>query len=173
MSQITETHLRYLLEVYDLSRTMPAVGATEIAKALAVSKPSVTRMLGNLMEKGLLVRERYGKVYLTDTGFLAARSSDAGSTFCKRRFPPWDWTLQKRRPWRRCFSLRRSCRSGRSRGSDPKHPFFICRLPESGSALNTRKSGSLHRLPLFRPAASPPSSAARSFSKARFSMRDT
>lgn len=70
---LTETHLRYLLTIYDLGRTTPDVGAVEIAKAMAVSKPSVTRMLGVLMDKGFLVRERYGKVYLTDTGFLLAR----------------------------------------------------------------------------------------------------
>lgn len=70
---LTETHLRYLLAIYDLARTVPDVGAAEIAKALAVSKPSVTRMLGVLMDRGLLVRERYGKVYLTDTGFLLAK----------------------------------------------------------------------------------------------------
>lgn len=70
---LTETHLRYLLTIYDLGRTTPDVGAVEIAKALGVSKPSVTRMLGVLMDRGLLVRERYGKVYLTDTGFLLAR----------------------------------------------------------------------------------------------------
>ena len=87
MSQITETHLRYLLAVYDLSRTVPAVGATEIAKALAVSKPSVTRMLGNLMEKGLLVRERYGKVYLTDAGFLEAQEFRRRVDCLQKAFP--------------------------------------------------------------------------------------
>lgn len=71
--ELTETHLRYLLAIYDLGRITPDVGAVEIAKVLHVSKPSVTRMLGILMDKKLLVRERYGKIYLTDTGFLAAR----------------------------------------------------------------------------------------------------
>lgn len=73
MTQLTETHLRYLLAIYDLGRTTPDVGAAEVAKAMAVSRPSVTRMLGVLMDRGLLVRERYGKVYLTDTGFLLAK----------------------------------------------------------------------------------------------------
>lgn len=73
MTQLTETHLRYLMAIYDLARTTPDVGAAEVAKALKVSRPSVTRMLGVLMDRGLLVRERYGKVYLTDTGFLLAK----------------------------------------------------------------------------------------------------
>lgn len=74
MTGLTETHLRYLMAIYDLGRTTPDVGAAEIAKTLRVSKPSVTRMLGNLMDRGLVVRERYGKVYLTDTGFLLTKN---------------------------------------------------------------------------------------------------
>jgi len=73
MTQLTQTHLRYLLAIYDLGRGKPDVGAAELAKVLAVSKPAVTRMLGILMDRGLLVRERYGKIYLTDTGYLLAR----------------------------------------------------------------------------------------------------
>ena len=60
--QLTKTHLRYLLTIDELAQTAPGVSAGEVAKALAVSKPSVTRMIGLLMEKGLLNRERYGKV---------------------------------------------------------------------------------------------------------------
>lgn len=71
--ELTETHLRYLLAIYDLGRVTPDVGAAAIANTLKVSRPSVTRMLNILMDRGLLVRERYGKIYLTDTGFLAAR----------------------------------------------------------------------------------------------------
>ena len=33
----------------------------------------VTKMMGILMDMKLLVRERYGKIYLTDTGFLLAK----------------------------------------------------------------------------------------------------
>ena len=71
--QLTKTHLRYLLTIDELAQTAPGVSAGEVAKALAVSKPSVTRMIGLLMEKGLLNRERYGKVFLTDTGAHVAR----------------------------------------------------------------------------------------------------
>ena len=64
--ELTQTHLRYLLAIYDLAQTTPGVSAGDVSKVLAVSKPSVTRMMGLLMERGLLVRERYGKVFLTD-----------------------------------------------------------------------------------------------------------
>ena len=73
MMQLTKTHLRYLLAVYELAQTSQGVSAGAVAKVLAVSKPSVTRMMGLLMEKGLLNRERYGKVFLTDTGVQVAR----------------------------------------------------------------------------------------------------
>lgn len=73
MERLTAAHARYLLAIYDLARAMPDVSTVELARALGVTKPSVTRMSAVLMEKGYLVRKRYGKLYLTDTGFLAAR----------------------------------------------------------------------------------------------------
>lgn len=71
--EITGAHLRYLLVIYELMQKKLDVGAADVAKSMGVSKPSVTRMLGILMDKGMLVKERYGKIYLTDTGFLLAR----------------------------------------------------------------------------------------------------
>ncbi|WP_312612421.1 MarR family transcriptional regulator [Oscillibacter sp.] len=73
MERLTPAHRRYLAAIYDLSHAMPDVSTVELAKALHVTKPSVTRMSAVLMDKGFLVRKRYGKIYLTDTGFLAAR----------------------------------------------------------------------------------------------------
>ena len=55
MMELTQTHLRYLLAIYDLAQTTPGVSAGDVSKVLAVSKPSVTRMMGLLMERGLLV----------------------------------------------------------------------------------------------------------------------
>ena len=71
--ELRESHLRYLLVIYELGQVTMDVGTADIAKALDCSKASVTNMMSNLMEMGLLVRERYGKIYLTDTGFLWAR----------------------------------------------------------------------------------------------------
>lgn len=68
MLQLTETHLHYLLAIYELGQLKPVVRAAEIANRLKISKPSVTRMLGVLAEKELLTREPYGKVDLTETG---------------------------------------------------------------------------------------------------------
>ena len=71
--ELRESHLRYLLVIYELGQVTMDVGTADIAKALDCSKASVTSMMSNLMEMGLLVRERYGKIYLTATGFLLAR----------------------------------------------------------------------------------------------------
>lgn len=73
MAELREAHLRYLLAIYELGRNDPDVGTQSVAKALNCSKASVTKMMGILMDMGLLVRERYGKIYLTDTGFLLAK----------------------------------------------------------------------------------------------------
>lgn len=69
--ELSRTHLRYLLTIYTQAEGVSTVSA--VARALGVSKPSVTRMLSTLMEKGLLVQERYGKVCLTEAGKTAAR----------------------------------------------------------------------------------------------------
>lgn len=85
--QLTTTHLRYLLAIDSLSRETPGVSAGAVAKTLAVSKPSVTRMMNLLMDRGLLVRERYGKVFLTEEGVQTAR-------ICRHRLE----TLRERIP---------------------------------------------------------------------------
>ena len=73
MAELRESHLRYLLAIYELSRKDPDVGIQAVAGALNCSKASVTKMVTNLMDMKLLVRERYGKIYLTDTSFLLAK----------------------------------------------------------------------------------------------------
>ena len=85
--QLTKTHLRYLLAIEALARTGPGVSAGAVAKALAVSKPSVTRMMDLLKEKGLLARERYGKVFLTPEGAETARAYRARLEALGERIP--------------------------------------------------------------------------------------
>ena len=70
---LTSSHLKYLLAIYEVAEEFPEVSSANIARKLGVSKPSVSTMLSCLMDKDLLVKERYGKVYLTETGFLIAR----------------------------------------------------------------------------------------------------
>jgi DtxR family Mn-dependent transcriptional regulator len=93
MTELRETHLRYLLAVYELSRSNPDVGIQAIAKALNCSKASVTKMMANLMELNLLVRERYGKIYLTDTGFLLAKDLLRCVEVIRERLPAMGFDL--------------------------------------------------------------------------------
>ena len=91
--ELRESHLRYLLVIYELGQVTMDVGTADIAKALDCSKASVTNMMSNLMEMGLLVRERYGKIYLTDTGFLLARDMFRAVTELQERIPAMDLNL--------------------------------------------------------------------------------
>jgi Mn-dependent DtxR family transcriptional regulator len=74
MEELREAHLRYLLTIYEISLVTPDVSSASIAEQLNVRKPTVSAMLTCLMEKNLLIKQRYGKVYLTDEGFLSARN---------------------------------------------------------------------------------------------------
>ncbi|MCD7859334.1 MAG: metal-dependent transcriptional regulator [Firmicutes bacterium] len=59
---------KYLLTIYELSRSGERLRVTRIAGALRVSKPSVCRMVQSLAEEGLLAREEGGKIALTRAG---------------------------------------------------------------------------------------------------------
>ena len=93
MAELRETHLRYLLAIYELGKSNPDVGIQAVAKALNCSKASVTKMMGTLMEMGLLVRERYGKIYLTDTGFLLAKDLFQCVEVIRERLPAMNFDL--------------------------------------------------------------------------------
>lgn len=93
MAELREAHLRYLLAIYELGRNDPDVGTQAVAKALNCSKASVTKMMGILMDMGLLVRERYGKIYLTDTGFLLAKDMLRCVEVIRERLPAMRFDL--------------------------------------------------------------------------------
>lgn len=71
--KLTSSHLKYLLAIYEIAKETPEVSSSGIARKLSVSKPSVSTMLVSLQERGFLVKERYGKVHLTDSGHQIAR----------------------------------------------------------------------------------------------------
>lgn len=70
---LNDTHVRYLLTIYRLSRENQAVLSKDIAQCLSVQRPSVAQMLTVLTDKGFVLKERYGKVSLTDRGYFTAR----------------------------------------------------------------------------------------------------
>lgn len=71
--ELTEARVRYLLEMYRLALQKSDVSCQDIADALKLKKASVSRMTCVMMEQHLLVKERYSKIYLTDTGFVLAK----------------------------------------------------------------------------------------------------
>ena len=82
---LNEAYLKYILCIYELSRQEMDVSCVSIAKRLHVTKPSVSNMLERMMKQGLLVREKYGKTYLTDKGYLAARKLKENTEFLKEQ----------------------------------------------------------------------------------------
>ena len=76
--ELSQAHLRYLLAIGQLSQGKAAVSSAQVARALQVSRPSVTRMLTVLAEKNLVTKARYGKITLTETGAALAHQLQAG-----------------------------------------------------------------------------------------------
>ena len=70
--ELTSAHLRYLLAIYEVSRTHLDISSRSIAEKLGVTKPSVVRIMNLLMERGMIVKEHYGKIYMTDRGIWVA-----------------------------------------------------------------------------------------------------
>lgn len=93
--EISSAHLRYLYAIYEISQTEPDVCSASVASRMQVSKPSVARMLGTLMKKQLIVKELYGKIYLTDKGFLLARDFDCKVRLLTERIPKMGLELTK------------------------------------------------------------------------------
>ena len=71
--ELTNTNIRYLLTIYDLSKVRLEVSSKDIAQSLAVSRASVTSMMSILIDKRLVDKERYGKIHLTGLGRALAR----------------------------------------------------------------------------------------------------
>lgn len=73
---LTDSNLRYLLAIHHLAQQSTEVSPLALAQAMGVTKPSVTSILTSLMKQGVIVRQRYGKIYITDRGVLYARYYD-------------------------------------------------------------------------------------------------
>ena len=70
---LTDSNLRYLLAIHHLAHQSTEVSPLALAQAMGVTKPSVTSILTSLMKQGVIVRQRYSKIYITDRGVLYAR----------------------------------------------------------------------------------------------------
>ena len=93
--ELTSAHLRYLLAIYEVSRTHLDISSRSIAEKLGVTKPSVVRIMNLLMEHGMIVKEHYGKIYMTDRGIWVAKQVDRQLKTILSHFPPVSEPLSK------------------------------------------------------------------------------
>lgn len=93
--------IRCLLAVLALSESFDVVASKDVAQLLGVKRPTIHRSLEMLQQKGLIHKEPYGDIHLTDAGREQAQRME--------------------RPARRpvaavCPALRPACRGKRARG---------------------------------------------------------
>ena len=84
---LTDSNLRYLLAIHQLAQHSTEVSPLSLANAMGVTKPSVTSILSSLMKQGVIVRQRYGKIYITDRGVLYARYYEERVADILQHFP--------------------------------------------------------------------------------------
>ncbi len=68
MLDLTNSQLKCLLTVLELSRPGSDVASKEIAVQMRLSRPSVHRLLEGLIARDLVLKEPYGSVALSDRG---------------------------------------------------------------------------------------------------------
>ena len=94
---LTDSNLRYLLAIDHLAQQSTEVSPLALAQAMGVTKPSVTSILTSLMKQGVIVRRRYGKIYITDRGVLYARYYDELVEKILQHFPlEGDFTTEEK-----------------------------------------------------------------------------
>ena len=93
--ELTSAHLRYLLAIYEVSQTHLDISSRSIAEKLGVTKPSVVRIMNLLMERGMIVKEHYGKIYMTDRGIWVAKQVDRELKTILTHFPPFSEPLSE------------------------------------------------------------------------------
>lgn len=71
---MTGALMRCLLAVAALSEAYDKVASKDIAHLLGVCKPTIHNTLASLQERGLVDKERYGDVKLTEAGRRAAET---------------------------------------------------------------------------------------------------
>jgi Mn-dependent transcriptional regulator len=69
---LTAANIRYLLVIRELDAHQRGARGSDIAQQLGVTKPSVFAMTRNLRELGLIEKEKYGTVFLTERGRIKA-----------------------------------------------------------------------------------------------------
>lgn len=87
MTQLSYTLENYLEAIYELSRNnKTGARISDIAKRMHVSKASTNSAMNSLSEKGLIINEKYGKIFLTDKGYELSKSTSIKHQIIKEFF---------------------------------------------------------------------------------------
>lgn len=105
LMQLSDSVARYLVAIHKLSQEEADVCSSHVAKRLGVTKPSVVKTLGILMKKNLLVKEHYGKIYLTARGVLLARRMEQRIQILQARIPKMGFDLEQNEFYEIAFTL--------------------------------------------------------------------
>ena len=84
MVQIQESGQMYLETIYVLSKTKSLVRAIDVGEHMGYSKPSVSRAMGILKERGLITIDDGGHIALTEKGSEIAVSMYERHTILSR-----------------------------------------------------------------------------------------
>ena len=68
MTKLSFTMENYLEAIYELSGEEKGARVSDIADRLNVTKASTNSAMSTLAEKGLIVNEKYGEIFLTPAG---------------------------------------------------------------------------------------------------------
>lgn len=102
---LTDANLRYLFTIYEIAKTKMDVSSMEVARELGVTKPSVVRVLEALMRRNLVVKERYGKIYLTDRGAFTVRYYSALVDTILQNFPDFGFPVSAEQRWAAALAM--------------------------------------------------------------------
>jgi len=86
--KIHESAEDYLETILMFCEQHGSARSVDIAAHLGVTKPSVVRIMNLLMERGMIVKEHYGKIYMTDRGIWVAKQVDRELKTILTHFPP-------------------------------------------------------------------------------------
>lgn len=66
--EFSYSQMKYIFVIYDLSKYSNKICASDVAKKLSVSRASVSKMIKVLNKRGIISKEYYKKIMLTQTG---------------------------------------------------------------------------------------------------------
>ena len=92
-------------QTVDAALLAPAQEVEIDAGEAGLTKPSVVRILNLLMEQGMIVKEYYGKIYLTDRGIWVAKRVQQELDAILAHFPPVSGELTGEEQWNAALAM--------------------------------------------------------------------